>query len=83
LSEIRRHDQRRGTQLITTLRTYLDHRSNRSATAAALHLHPNTVSQRLQRIEALTSLDLADPTAVVQITAALILLDVAQGGDPT
>jgi DNA-binding PucR family transcriptional regulator len=41
-------------------------------------VHPNTVTQRLQRIEILTALDLAQPSAVVQIQAALMLLDVAQ-----
>ena len=61
------------------MRTYLDRRQHRSETAAALHLHPNTVTQRLQRIETLTSLNLADPAAVVELTAALALLDVAQG----
>jgi sugar diacid utilization regulator/GAF domain-containing protein len=79
LSQVRKHDQRRGTQLVATLRAYLDHRQHRSETAAALHLHPNTVTQRLQRIETLTSLNLADPAAVVELTAALTLLDVAQG----
>ena len=80
LSEIRRHDRRRGTELITTLRSYLDHRQSRNETAVALHLHPNTVTQRLQRIESLTSLQITDPSAVVQFTAALTLLDVAQAG---
>jgi len=78
LSEVRRHDRRRGTQLLETLRSYVDHQG-RSETAAALHLHPNTVTQRLQRIQTLTGLDLADPSAIVQVTAALLVLDVAQG----
>jgi len=78
LAAVRRHDERRGTQLIDTLRCYLGNRQNRAATAAALHLHPNTVTQRLQRIETLAGLDLADPEAVVQVRAALTVLDVAR-----
>lgn len=77
LAPVRRHDARRGTRLLDTLRRYLGNRQNRAATAAALHLHPNTVTQRLQRVESLTGLDLADPEAVVQIRAALTVLDVA------
>ena len=34
---------------------------DRSRTAAALHIHPNTVTQRLRRIEQLCGVDLADP----------------------
>ena len=78
LHDVREHDRRRGTQLLHTLRTYLDHDLRRSSTARVLHVHPNTVTQRLQRIEMLTALDLAQPSAVVQIRAALMLLDVAQ-----
>lgn len=44
------------------------------------------VTQRLQRIESLTGLDLADPEAVVQARAALTVLDVAgfrfEDGEP-
>ncbi|HEY5882588.1 MAG TPA: helix-turn-helix domain-containing protein [Nakamurella sp.] len=78
LAAVRRHDEPRGTQLLDTLRCYLGNRQNRAATAAALHLHPNTVTQRLQRVESLTGLDLADAEAVVQIRAALTVLDVAR-----
>lgn len=80
LAEVHRHDERRGTHLVQTLRSYLDHRQNRGATAAALHLHPNTVTQRLQRIQALANLDLTDPEAVVQARTALTVLDVARAG---
>jgi DNA-binding PucR family transcriptional regulator len=78
LHDVREHDRLRGTQLLHTLHTYLDHDLRRSSTARVLHVHPNTVTQRLQRIEMLTALDLAQPSAVVQIRAALMLLDVAQ-----
>lgn len=79
LAGIRAHDRQRGTQLLQSLRTYLDNDQNRLETARALHVHPNTVSQRLQRVQALTGLDPATPAAAVQIRAALTVLDVAQG----
>lgn len=80
LGAVREHDAARGTHLLATLRHYLSHGQSRGATAASLHLHPNTVSQRLARIQALTGLDLADAAVVVQMRAAVLVLDVARTG---
>ncbi len=77
LREVRRHDEQRGTHLLQTLRCYLDHQQNRTATGDALHVHPNTVTQRLQRIQAISGVDLTEPEAVLQVRGALLLLDVA------
>lgn len=80
LGPLRRSDTDRGTQLVRTLTVHLAHRQQRAATAAALHLHPNTVTQRLQRIQVLTGLDLADPAAVLQAQTAVTVLQVAEQG---
>lgn len=64
-----------GEQLIQTLRTYLDLESNASATAAALHVHRNTVLQRLQRIRSLITVDLDDPSNRLTVQLALRLLN--------
>ncbi|WP_380659465.1 PucR family transcriptional regulator [Sinosporangium siamense] len=60
-------------QLISTLRTYLDTESNVSQTAVALHLHRNTVIQRLQRIRSLLNVDLDDPHDRLALRLALRL----------
>jgi hypothetical protein len=53
------YDRRRGAQLTDTLERYLlDQRSVRRA-ARGLHIHPNTLRQRLGRIEQLSGLELA------------------------
>ncbi|WP_420123116.1 helix-turn-helix domain-containing protein [Nakamurella sp.] len=83
LHAVRAHDAARGTRLLATLRYYLTHGQSRTGTAAALHLHPNTVTQRLARIQALTGLDLTDPAAVVQMRAAVLVLDVARARSDT
>jgi len=70
LGAVREHDAARGTHLLATLRHYLSHGQSRAATAAALHLHPNPVTQRPARIQALTGLDLTDTAAAVQLRAA-------------
>ena len=82
LAEIRQHDEQRGTELLPTLRCYLDNRQSRAATARALHVHPNTVTQRLQRIESLSGANLGKPDTIVRIQAALTLIDVAQVDGP-
>lgn len=54
------YDRRRGTQLIPTLERLLDERGGVVQTARALFVHPNTLRQRLERIESLTDLVLAE-----------------------
>jgi sugar diacid utilization regulator len=52
------YDRKRGTQLLDTLETYLDHRGNVVATSRALFIHSNTLRQRLDRIERESGVDL-------------------------
>lgn len=59
--------------LLTTLATYLRLGLNRRATAACLHVHPNTIDYRVRKAVALTGLDPADPAQVQRIGAALII----------
>ncbi|MEU5642618.1 helix-turn-helix domain-containing protein [Streptomyces milbemycinicus] len=82
LAAVRQHDLLRGTHLLQTLRVYLDSELSRTEAAHRLSVHPNTVSQRLRRIETVADLDLAAPATLVEVSAALLLLDVAEGGHP-
>ncbi len=52
------YDARRGAQLALTLERYLATGRNVAVTARELIVHPNTLRQRLDRIESLTGLDL-------------------------
>jgi GAF domain-containing protein len=58
LSDLAAYDRRRGTQLLQTLEGYLDGRGNVVGSSRALFIHPNTLRQRLTRIERITELDL-------------------------
>ena len=71
------YDQAHHTELVATLRAYFAAKLDRNVTAAALHVHPNTVTQRLRRIEALCHVELADPAVAVQFSAAMTVQDVA------
>jgi hypothetical protein len=53
------YDRRRRTQLVDTLERYLRDRRSVATTARALYIHPNTLRQRLERIESVSGLDLA------------------------
>jgi len=53
------YDRERRTQLVDTLERYLRDRRSIATTARALYVHPNTLRQRLGRIEELSGLDLA------------------------
>ncbi len=52
------YQRRRGTELLATLEAYLDHQGNLVRTAKVLYMHPNTLRQRLGRIERVAELDL-------------------------
>ena len=54
------YDRERRTQLVDTLERYLRDRRSIATTARALYVHPNTLRQRLNRIEELSGLDLAN-----------------------
>jgi sugar diacid utilization regulator len=54
------YDGRRRSQLVDTLEQYLRDRRSIATTARALFIHPNTLRQRLERIEKLSGLELAD-----------------------
>ena len=71
------YDRARSTELLHTARVLVDHNMDRRAAAIALHLHPNTVAQRVRRLEELTGLDLARPADLLQLTAALTVSAIA------
>ena len=71
------YDRARSTELLHTAGVLVDHNMDRRAAAIALHLHPNTVAQRVRRLEELTELDLTRPADLLQLTAALTVSKIA------
>ena len=61
----------RNPDLPLTLEVYLDHDLDRRSTAAALHVHPNTLDYRLRRIVELTGLDPSTTRGLQLLGAAL------------
>ena len=59
LASLVRYDEQYGTELVTTLATYLERDCNLAATAGQLYTHRHTVRYRLDRIAELSGLDIA------------------------
>ena len=81
LGALRRYDAEQGAELVRTLRVHLEAGLDRHVTGERLVLHPNTVTQRLRRIEVLTGLNLRSSRAVLEARTALLLLDVVDAVD--
>lgn len=60
-------------ELLTTLTTYFANDFNRRETARQLHVHPNTVDNRLSRIAALTTVNPRTARGLLVLGAALSL----------
>jgi DNA-binding PucR family transcriptional regulator len=58
-------------RLLTTLHSWLRHWGSRSAAAAELFVHPQTVSYRLNRLRELLGDDLDDPEARLELLLVL------------
>ncbi|GLX07321.1 hypothetical protein Misp03_42470 [Microbispora sp. NBRC 16548] len=71
LGPLREHDARRGSDLEPTLRAFLDHDGQWAATAAALHIHVNTLRNRLAKITELTGRDVGRTEDRVDLFLAL------------
>ena len=67
------YDLRRSAALVETLDAYFASGGNASAAAKALHVHPNTVSRRLERISELLGADWQEPRRILEIQVALRL----------
>ncbi|MEV0969012.1 helix-turn-helix domain-containing protein [Microtetraspora glauca] len=67
------YDGRRGTALIRTLTAYFGAGGSLSRTADALHIHVNTVTQRLDRVAQLLGPDWQEPERALEIQLALRL----------
>ncbi|GAA0354592.1 PucR family transcriptional regulator ligand-binding domain-containing protein [Actinoallomurus spadix] len=71
LGPLRAHDAARGGGLETSLRAFLDHDGHWAATAAALHVHVNTLRNRMARIAELTGHDVNRTEDLVDLFLAL------------
>ena len=67
------YDQHRGTDLVETVEAWFASGSRPAGTARMLHVHPNTVAQRLDRIGRLLGTGWRDPARGLDLQMALRL----------
>ncbi|WP_104815772.1 helix-turn-helix domain-containing protein [Kitasatospora sp. MMS16-BH015] len=67
------YDRRRGTELVRTLRAYFDCGGSLTRAKDELHVHVNTVVQRLDRVETLLGPDWNRPEQALELQLALRL----------
>jgi DNA-binding PucR family transcriptional regulator len=73
LGAVIEYDDQRGTDLVGTLRAYFAAGQSPTRAATALHIHPNTVQQRLDRITALLGDGWQQPDRALDLQVALRL----------
>ena len=75
------YDRDRNARLVDTLERYLAARCSVAASARALYIHPNTVRQRLERIQQITGLDLrAEDLLSLELALKVARLQRVRGG---
>ncbi len=80
LQKLEAYDRRHRSQLLATLEEYLKRRGNIAAAAQTLFVHPNTLRQRLRRIQDLTELDVQNEDwLMIEIELKLLRLERALG----
>ncbi|MEO9153511.1 MAG: helix-turn-helix domain-containing protein [Lapillicoccus sp.] len=74
LPALEAHDAAHGTAYLATLAAHLDHPTEPTRAAAALHVHPNTLRYRLGRMAEVRPLGLDDPTTRLVLRLQLAAL---------
>jgi sugar diacid utilization regulator/putative methionine-R-sulfoxide reductase with GAF domain len=76
IRRLAQYDEQRSTYLLRTLEEFLRRRGNISATSDALFVHPNTLRQRLRRIQELSGIDLRkDDWLMLEIALKIVRLE--------
>ncbi|MFI6660541.1 helix-turn-helix domain-containing protein [Streptomyces sp. NPDC050523] len=73
IGEVVAYDERRGTDLVRTIDAYFTCGMSPARTKDALHVHVNTVAQRLERVGRLLGDDWQSPSRTLEIQLALRL----------
>lgn len=71
LSALIEGDRENGTEYIKTLQAYIQHQGKISEVSETLYVHPNTLRNRLKKIEDITGLQLQDINDLLILTIAV------------
>ncbi|MET7295004.1 GAF domain-containing protein [Streptomyces griseoloalbus] len=82
IGQVVAYDERRGTELLRTLDAYFSCGMSPARTKDELHVHVNTVAQRLERVGRLLGDDWQSPARALEIQLALRLHRLSAGTRP-
>ncbi|MEU6524650.1 PucR family transcriptional regulator [Streptomyces sp. NPDC046924] len=71
LGEVLRYDAAHDSQLLVSVRTWMERDRRTETAAAALHIHPNTLAYRLRRFGVLSGRDLSSTGALTEVWLAV------------
>lgn len=71
LSKLIEEDQKNGTEYIKILQVYVQYQGKINESADALYIHPNTLRNRLKRIEEITGLQLQEVNDLINLSLAV------------
>lgn len=74
LSVLLESDRESGTELIHTLKVYIQHQGVINDVADALFIHPNTLRNRIKKIEDMTGINVQDPEEFMNLMVAVKIL---------
>src|SRR6266487_6922748 len=77
---IANYDQRKGTELLDTLETYLECAGNLTKTSSRLFVHRNTLIQRLERLQSLCDIDLQERSNWLTLQVAIKVFKLRSNG---
>lgn len=75
LGPLLEYDRRHRTDFVHTVASFLENNNSLQATARDLFIHVNTAAYRIQRIQAITGLDLSHTDDCLQLKVALMVLE--------
>jgi DNA-binding PucR family transcriptional regulator len=75
LGEVLRHEKKHHSEYISTLMCYFQENNSPQRASKLLHVHPNTVTYRIHRIEEITGLDLNTYRDRLAAQVALEIID--------
>jgi GAF domain-containing protein len=80
VARIANYDQRKGTELLDTLETYLECAGNLTKTSSRLFVHRNTLIQRLERLQSLCDIDLQERSNWLTLQIAIKVFKLRSSG---
>ncbi|MFV0519486.1 MAG: PucR family transcriptional regulator [Lachnospirales bacterium] len=76
LMKLMEYDEKRNTELTKTLKVYIRNTKNTEEVYNVLHIHKNTLYQRLNKIKEIMNVDLSDADIIMRVQLTFYILNI-------